>query len=59
VTTSAMAVDSFDAATAANAVGYVSPTQFSREYRRLYGRPPRRDVQALRGAPVPGEYVDR
>jgi transcriptional regulator GlxA family with amidase domain len=54
-----MAVDSFDAATAANAVGYVSPTQFSREYRRLYGRPPHRDVQALRGAPVPGEYVDR
>jgi AraC-like DNA-binding protein len=54
-----MAVDSFDAATAAQTVGYASPTQFSREYRRLYGQSPYRDAQALRGAPVPGEYADR
>lgn len=29
---------------AAYAVGYESPTQFSREYKRLFGEPPRRDV---------------
>lgn len=30
------------------AVGYDSPSQFSREYRRLFGRPPREDVQILK-----------
>jgi hypothetical protein len=28
-------------------VGYDNPSQFSREYRRLFGAPPRRDVAAL------------
>ncbi|MFO0928755.1 MAG: AraC family transcriptional regulator [Gemmataceae bacterium] len=37
-----------DAAEAAFRVGYESPSQFSREYRRLFGAPPRRDVAALR-----------
>jgi len=32
-------------------VGYDSPSQFSREYRRLFGRPPARDAQQLRGDP--------
>jgi AraC-like DNA-binding protein len=31
-------------------VGYLSPSQFSREYRRLFGAPPRRDMDALRRA---------
>jgi len=31
-------------------VGYESPSQFSREYARMYGRPPMRDVQELRGS---------
>jgi hypothetical protein len=31
------------------AVGYDSPSQFSREYRRLFGVPPSRDALALRG----------
>jgi len=35
-----------DAAEAAFRVGYESPSQFSREYRRLFGAPPRRDVTA-------------
>lgn len=39
-----------DAATAAFDVGYESPSQFSREYARLFGAPPRRDVEALRSA---------
>jgi len=37
-----------DAATAAFNVGYESPSQFSREYSRLFGAPPRRDVEGLR-----------
>jgi AraC-like DNA-binding protein len=41
-----------DAASAAFRVGYESPSQFSREYSRLFGAPPRRDVEAMR-PPVP------
>lgn len=37
-----------DAAAAAHAVGYESPSQFSREYRRLFGAPPARDIAQLR-----------
>ena len=40
--------DGLDAAEAAFRVGYESPSQFSREYRRLFGAPPRQDVSALR-----------
>jgi AraC-like DNA-binding protein len=32
------------------AVGYDSPSQFSREYRRMFGEPPSRDARVLRGA---------
>jgi len=35
------------------AVGYDSPSQFSREYRRLFGTPPSRDALALRKATAP------
>jgi AraC-like DNA-binding protein len=37
-----------DAAVAAHNVGYESPSQFSREYRRLFGEPPIRDIAKLR-----------
>ncbi|GJG89383.1 hypothetical protein tb265_45640 [Gemmatimonadetes bacterium T265] len=37
-----------DAGTASRHVGYESPSQFSREYRRLFGAPPLRDVARLR-----------
>ena len=37
-----------DAGTAAGRVGYESPSQFSREYSRLFGAPPLRDVSRLR-----------
>ena len=40
--------EGFDAAGAAFKVGYESPSQFSREYARLFGAPPRRDVVNLR-----------
>ncbi|HXB20097.1 MAG TPA: AraC family transcriptional regulator [Candidatus Solibacter sp.] len=38
------------AATAGFQVGYESPSQFSREYRRLFGAPPARDMARLRNA---------
>ena len=37
-----------DAATAAYSVGYESPSQFSREYSRLFGAPPSRDIAQLK-----------
>ncbi|CAJ0816640.1 HTH-type transcriptional activator RhaS [Ralstonia wenshanensis] len=37
-----------DAASAAFKVGYESPSQFSREYSRLFGAPPKRDIDGLR-----------
>jgi AraC-like DNA-binding protein len=37
-----------DATTAAFQVGYESPSQFSREYSRLFGAPPLRDITNLR-----------
>ncbi|MCY1057522.1 AraC family transcriptional regulator [Nannocystis sp. SCPEA4] len=40
--------ESLDATTAALRVGYESPTQFSREYSRLFGDPPARDLRRLR-----------
>lgn len=39
-----------DATNAAYQVGYESPSQFSREYSRLFGAPPIRDVERLRTA---------
>lgn len=42
--------DGLDAASAAHRVGYESPSQFSREYRRLFGAPPREDIAGLRTA---------
>ncbi|HEY5394787.1 MAG TPA: AraC family transcriptional regulator [Trebonia sp.] len=45
-----------DVAEVAHAVGYDSASQFSREYRRLFGAPPGQDAQRIRAAesvPVP------
>ncbi len=39
-----------DAATASYHVGYESPSQFSREYRRLFGAPPSRDIARLKSS---------
>lgn len=40
--------EDLDAASAAFQVGYESPSQFSREYSRLFGAPPKRDIENLR-----------
>jgi AraC-like DNA-binding protein len=43
-----MLTEHFNAATAAFQVGYESPSQFSREYRRFFDEPPSRDITTLR-----------
>jgi AraC-like DNA-binding protein len=42
-----MLADGADVGAAGFAVGYQSPSQFSREYRRFYGVPPSRDLESL------------
>lgn len=43
-----MLAHDMDASSAGAAVGYESLSQFNREYKRLFGEPPRKDVQRLR-----------
>ncbi|MFT4246951.1 MAG: AraC family transcriptional regulator [Pseudomonas sp.] len=43
-----MLFDRLEAAVAAHRVGYESPSQFSREYKRLFGAPPRKEVVRVR-----------
>lgn len=43
-----MASEPVNVETAAFQVGYESPSQFSREYSRMFGTPPRRDMSALK-----------
>ncbi len=45
-----MLVGSATASAAGFTVGYESPSQFSREYRRLFGAPPRLDIERLHAA---------
>jgi AraC-like DNA-binding protein len=45
-----MLTDELDAASAAFEVGYESPSQFNREYKRFFGKPPIRDIQSLRAS---------
>ena len=51
-----MLTEGKDVAAAAYAVGYESPTQFSREYKQLFGDAPGRDIknrlQTVKGNPV-------
>ena len=49
-----MLMDRIDATSAAYEVGYESVSQFNREYSRLFGQPPIRDIKSLReGKAVP------
>jgi AraC-like DNA-binding protein len=45
-----------EVARAALNVGYESPSQFSREYRRLFGVPPSRDRPSAEVAPTTSLY---
>ncbi|MFB9868796.1 AraC family transcriptional regulator [Vreelandella sulfidaeris] len=44
-----MLKEGLEASTASYRVGYESPSQFSREYSRMFGAPPRTDMIKLRG----------
>ncbi|MDF4733035.1 AraC family transcriptional regulator [Vibrio parahaemolyticus] len=45
-----MLTENLDAIATTFKVGYESPSQFSREYSRLFGAPPSKDIKALRQA---------
>ena len=47
-----MLLDDIDATSAAYEVGYESVSQFNREYSRMFGQPPKRDIKALRDSKV-------
>jgi AraC-like DNA-binding protein len=47
-----MRTEGLDATCAAYEVGYESVSQFSREYSRFFGQPPKRDVKALRDGKI-------
>ena len=47
-----MLMDGMDATSAAYEVGYESVSQFNREYSRLFGQPPIRDIKSLRDSKV-------
>jgi AraC-like DNA-binding protein len=48
-----MFADGIESAAAGHRVGYESASQFSREYRRLFGAPPRSEIARLREAGLP------
>jgi len=43
--------EDLDAASAGFRVGYEDPSYFSRDYKKLFGSPPQRDIARLRGTP--------
>ncbi|MBY3153867.1 AraC family transcriptional regulator [Rhizobium laguerreae] len=47
-----MVTDGFNAANAAYQVGYESASQFSREYARMFGTPPKRDISEIKAMPA-------
>lgn len=48
-----MLVKNFDASQAAYAVGYASATQFSRDYKKLFGTPPKKSVRVMKNHVTP------
>jgi AraC-like DNA-binding protein len=47
-----MLMDGVDATSAAYEVGYESVSQFNREYSRLFGQPPMRDIKSMRDGKI-------
>ena len=54
-----MLANDVDAATVAFEVGYESASQFNREYSRLFGQPPIRDIRTLRSPSAPSLELSR
>lgn len=54
---SLLLADAGDIAGVGHLVGYDSPSQFNREYRRLFGAPPGQDAARLREAAAPGAQL--
>jgi AraC-like DNA-binding protein len=52
-----MLTSDIDVTRAAFKVGYESSSQFCREYGRLFGVAPSKDIRALKLAPVPGQAI--
>ncbi|SDP20349.1 AraC-type DNA-binding protein [Paenibacillus sp. yr247] len=50
---------SMDVTTAACEVGYDSPSQFNREYRRLFGLPPLQDIKTVRESSIADSFKNR
>jgi AraC-like DNA-binding protein len=48
-----MLSDDLDAASAGHRVGYEDPAYFSRDYKKLFGAPPQRDIARLHGSLEP------
>jgi AraC-like DNA-binding protein len=48
-----MIADDLDAAGAGHRVGYEDASHFTREYKRLFGEPPIRDLQRVRASATP------
>ena len=52
-----MIAEQLDATSACYAVGYESPSQFNREYKRQFGEPPYRDIKRRKDREVDAEAV--
>ena len=53
-----MLASSHDACRASQAVGYDNQQQFNREYKRLFGEPPHRNISRMRGRTLPVREID-
>ena len=51
--------EDLDAASAGHRVGYEDPAYFSRDYKKLFGAPPQRDIARLRGSLEPRSATAR
>ncbi len=51
-----MLSECMDVTTAAMEVGYESSSQFTREYKRLFGQPPYKDIKSSRKSYVTGAF---
>jgi AraC-like DNA-binding protein len=54
-----MLSEAADAATAAFRVGYESATQFNREYRRMFGAPPKRHIKSIQQLDIVQHFPPR